>query len=412
MTSNNESELFDRCMAYAVERNAKEKKRLANRIRKWVNGNKHSKMCFQAAANYQGYHREKKYTPICFLLTRHGPLDLVELLIKHAPETLKTKTYDEDLLPIHLAIIWGAPLEIVQVLIKGFPESIRVTDPVGCLPLHEACYGESSIEVVRYLVEVFPRSLRIIDRSNGQLPLQWACCVRRVSPELLNFLIEAYPKSIRESDFHGFLPLHTACRASVISLESIRALIKAHPESVMEKDNDDALPLHCACGKDAIFEGAEVASLDLLTALVQAYPEGLQIADNNGFLPLHYACLRNASLGELNFLVEAFPSSIDARTKCFLIPSSYLRRGYGALNLHEACAGGYSAHLVNLLLRAQTFPSTENFMERDANGRIPLHHACTNPDIAYSVDITRALLDADPSDCSTMVTDNQGKTPL
>eukprot|EP00590_Aulacoseira_subarctica_P010140 CAMPEP_0172425074 /NCGR_PEP_ID=MMETSP1064-20121228/30016_1 /TAXON_ID=202472 /ORGANISM="Aulacoseira subarctica , Strain CCAP 1002/5" /LENGTH=247 /DNA_ID=CAMNT_0013167687 /DNA_START=142 /DNA_END=885 /DNA_ORIENTATION=- len=151
--------------------------------------------------------------------------------------------------------------------------------------------------------------------------------------------------------------------------------------------------------------------------MVEAYPDSVKALDYYGSLPLHSACsgrIRGTpSLEVLDILLNAYPEGLETKElDYFDKPSGILRRKSlqddqfdSKFLLHTVCANGFSVFLVNLLLAA--FPGSR--MIRDSNGRIPLHHACSN-NLANAVDIVKALLNANPE--SSIVLDNQGRSPM
>jgi len=75
--------------------------------------------------------------------------------------------------------------------------------------------------------------------------------------------------------------------------------------------------------------------------LFKAYPEAAEIQDNFGWLPLHYALQYQASNDVINMLFQAYPQSIEVKTK-----------NSGRLPLHIALEQSSSEDVINMLLQS------------------------------------------------------------
>jgi len=282
-------DLFDLCL---FEEEQKEK--AFRSIRRWLDDRKDDKKRFKDAVTYQRNYR----TPLHQILYQRPPLDIIMMMIKHAPEILKISD-ESGLLPIHYACQNHASLEVVMALVKGYPESLTVKNNRGRLPLYVACTNGATLEVVAFLVNAYPEGTRS-KSEDGRLPLHGSC-INQASLEIFQTLVRAYPDSIAVRDIYGNLPLHVACHNEV-SLEVLNFLIELFPEGV-EKENKDEetplvelkrhkyaekqnsytgmLPLHYACKNNHY-------SFYILRFLVNAYPESILIQDYHGKTPLHY----------------------------------------------------------------------------------------------------------------------------
>jgi len=95
------------------------------------------------------------------------------------------------LLPIHLAIIYGAPLDIVRQLVNMYPQSLRVPDNQGMLPLHLALYQNSSEGVIVHLLEGFPESAGIKGLHGQYSPIEIAFEGNEARAEILQHFLLA-----------------------------------------------------------------------------------------------------------------------------------------------------------------------------------------------------------------------------
>ena len=94
-------------------------------------------------------------------------------------------------LPIHLAIIYGAPLDIICQLVDMYPKSLRIPDNQGMLPLHLAFYHNSTNAVIAHLLESFPASARIKSLYRKQIPIEVALECNKARGEILQLFLAA-----------------------------------------------------------------------------------------------------------------------------------------------------------------------------------------------------------------------------
>lgn len=309
-------EIYDLCKYVRAGRDESWEK-----LRQWLNWQKNNKKRFKEAAAYKGYFN---VTPLHVIVMRHPPVDVVETLVKHAPETLRTKN-DFGFLPLHSACSGGASLEVLNLLIQAYPESVDVETiddrrkPSDCLKeaLSHLDYNEFDNDFDKFHLASNKVHMLLLHNASAA----------GYSVHLVKLLLEAFPESCAITDENGMLPLHHACTSSNVS-ESVNiamVLLDAYPESSNIKDNqgrtawqllkpmaanrDDygMLPLHhqAACPR-----GLTVNSLKFL---FKAYPESIALPDNWGMLPFHHACLNTASsIDVLMLFAKLYPESIEA----------------------------------------------------------------------------------------------------
>ena len=195
-----------------------------------LNTNKDDNNRLKAALTYQGGYGNN--TPLhAILFTSVGfkspPVDIIQMMIKYAPEVLEMKNIN-GWLPIHSACIDGASLEVVQCLLTASPSTIKVEDNDGRIPLHHACnrYGDVYLlDVLNFLIESYPEGIHCKDKY-GETPLDYF----------------ADHKLHERKDDKGMLALHHACKNGY-SDHLIRFLIQVYPESINIKDNRRRTPL-------------------------------------------------------------------------------------------------------------------------------------------------------------------------
>ena len=339
LQTNTTRELFDLC--YNADYRDNEK--AWSQLREWLSFYKNDKKRFKEAAAYPNTFN---WIPIHVLVSRSPPLDVVETLVKHAPETLRMKTSEGDL-PLHIACGQRASPEIIKILVAAYPESVRITNNAGGLPLHFACYNRNSLDVLNLLLQVYPESIRVecITRTgehlqpseilknknqldsedeNERIFLLHKAVAEGLSVHLMRLLIEAFPESCTIQDSDGMVPLHHACKKQMADWVNIATLILTEsPKSATIKDNNGVTPSQLLklaasrkddAGKLLLHHQAtrpEGFTEDSLMMLFRANPEAVALPDNKGMLPFFHACLNNASSHEtLMLFLKLYPESI------------------------------------------------------------------------------------------------------
>ena len=303
-------------------------------LRQWLNRNKNNDIFFKEAASYKGEHR---WTPLHWIVFKRLPIDLVEILIQLAPETLRIKN-DLGKLPFHLAC-HGGSLDLIRIMMNANPGSIQAKDQSGNLPLHLSCHSGASLEVLNLLIEAYPESVHEKNR-NMDLPSQylkrWAhrtggnrhlsflhdAVVGKFSIHLIQLLLVAFPESGMVQDKNGMTPLHHACTNN--SRDVVIALLNANPESSTVTDCHGRTPSQLlkdafptarddSCKHILHHQAARCGGLATtsLTFWLDFDPGCIEITDIHGMLPFHYACLnKDSSLEVLMMFVQFNPESI------------------------------------------------------------------------------------------------------
>ena len=114
------------------------------------------------------------------------------------------------------------------------------------LPIMLALRDQSCpLDVIEILIEAFPESLSLSDRSDGMLPLHWACWAKQ-SDVIVSSLCEHWREAAHVYDKFGRLPIHIACEYGVPSqcgAEVINVLLHANPMSIQSVNADQKTPL-------------------------------------------------------------------------------------------------------------------------------------------------------------------------
>ena len=123
--------------------------------------------------------------------------------------------------PLHIICESSPPIDIVEVLLQCAPESLQVMGYNDRVPLHYAC-AKASAGVIKLLVKEFPDATHIQD-ADGRTPLHFALGRTEypVSLEVASMLISS-PELPRVGDDAGYLVsydlwliVHARCFANI-----------------------------------------------------------------------------------------------------------------------------------------------------------------------------------------------------
>lgn len=360
-------ELYDLCFNEDLDHSEES----WNNIRRWVHDNKNNKDYVKNAATFRGMYNR---TPLHMILRENPPLDIVEILLKTAPETLRMKD-EHGWLPIHLACFKGASLEVVNLLIEAYPDSAKVRDDAGWLPIHDACCYASSLEVVNLLIQAFPESLNIQD-DYGWLPIHRACW-GKLSLEALNLLIQSNQESLEVSDIWHRTP------SDILKL-NIFSLYDNNYSGEDSSSYDETSLLH-----NVVAAGF---SVHLVNLLAQTFPESCTIQDRYGMTPLHYACELDTTpefVETVLALVNANPASCTVRDNLGRTPwqifhkAASMKDMNGMLLLHHQAAYSTTLSRNSLDFFFSAYP--ESISVPDNHGLLPFHYACLNFSLSMDV---------------------------
>lgn len=197
--------------------------------------------------------------------------DIDPLLLSELSDATKSERWDE---VVEFAKLYP---EYVRVRIEA---KIGIFKNVSLLPLHLACFLDSNRYVVKVLIDIFPDSVRIVDPYFRRLPLHFSC-MNKPNEEVVAMLLAAYPEGAKQ-----------------------------------KSRRDKRLPIHHAC--------AGRASPKIIKMILEHSPS-VDIADSYGMLPLHIACIRNAPMGVIDVLLNAFPQGVYSVTSNGNTPADCLR---------------------------------------------------------------------------------------
>jgi hypothetical protein len=196
------------------------------------------------------------------ILEKDPPLDIINLFISYAKDSLKLKNRQGEL-PIHVACQNEVKIDVIKALIDAYPDGLREQDINGCLPIHDFCHYGICVEGVKLLQEAFPEGIQIVNNL-GYLPIHYAS-LQNAPLEVLDFLLLSYPESMEKKSPYG--------NPSML-------MKKKHRNWLQTKDEHGKIPLHHA------FEGD--FSKYLRRLIRDAYPNGIHDKDIHGKTPLDY----------------------------------------------------------------------------------------------------------------------------
>ena len=240
--------------------------------------------------------------------------------------------------PLHIACIRSS-IETVKYLVfeKGCKPSEH-PDIYSDLPIHMACRDAGDIELLQVLA-----TERNVNHTlyNNETPLHIACLNNNlVAVQVLKNL----GCSMSCADRAGNFPLHHACTQS---LDCVKCLTPISDTHVTAGGRDGNTPLHLACKSN---------KPEIVSYLIANFKCDFNLENSQGDLPLHFACdkhslklVRMVSNCNVNHLNEAHNSA-----------------------LHIACKAGAVDIVRYLVVECQS-----NTREKDCDGLLPLHIACT-----------------------------------
>jgi len=162
------------------------------KLRQWIDEIRSDDKFLKKAA---GYNRDG-LTPLHLLcMNSNPPLDVVQTLIAHAPETLQLQESLHKCLPLHI-LCCGCDcddfFEIVKAMVEAYPDSVTKKINGGQLPIHQACNCSNDIsnlgrklQILDFLIEKYPESILVKDE------------IDTTPPELFMVSIEVFWKKIR-----------------------------------------------------------------------------------------------------------------------------------------------------------------------------------------------------------------------
>lgn len=131
------------------------------------------------------------WTPLFWVVYHDSPcLDMVQRILHLWPGATADRDDPGGGLALHWACAFhGHEYDLIQLLVEHAPETVRVAAVSdGLLPLHDACRCESvSLETVQLLVWHYPQATRTRD-NEGRLPIDHARQNNNISGDVIQWL--------------------------------------------------------------------------------------------------------------------------------------------------------------------------------------------------------------------------------
>jgi len=239
-------------------------------------------------------------------------------LVKNDEMWAKIPDENENL-PIHLAVKFGATNELVTLILNAYPDCIKIRDADGNLPVHlVAAHRRDRIwvniaAIAETIVEWHPEGLEEVD-ANQDTPIIIAI-KQRCPDEILSYLLQQDPRAAKSTDRYGNLPLHLCCQFNDVAHEFVEQLIDCHRESVAIPNKSGLLALHKACHFDA--------PIEMMKLIIKKYPDCIKAKDKHGNLPIHFLFLSLFSppdSGKLNLLLKCYPNALSVTNHKGFLP--------------------------------------------------------------------------------------------
>jgi len=337
----------------------------------------------------------------------YNTLNIVQILIDRAPDSVRIVTKDKGLMPIHALCNINkmkekTTIEILKLLIEKHHGAVRHANNDGNLPIHIASVRRSPA-FCRVLIEAYPGSERM-SNDRGMFPFHLACYYNTVAT--VEYLYKLFPDAINHAGKGGFYPIHGTIKKYCytkgythghhheMAAEMIEFLLDCDPSVKFQMTNRQSLLAWTA--EHNIFDSNIETGMQVIKVLYDAHPESIEsedfvskiqdyhqqlqtfineqlvyarqakdhrlmsTPDDNGHIPLHTALEKNVRLGSTKLLVKGNPVALQS-------PDNR-----GALPLHVACEHHDSPSVIQYLIRLDT--STLDAVDREGN--TAFHYAC------------------------------------
>ena len=136
--------------------------------------------------------------------------EAVFALLNMYPELAKTRDPENNnMLPLHTAMMIGAPTTTIMILVEAYPDAIKSFDASGNTPFH--------IGIIPALQQIIvPTSSQIEAGVRGKSPTADILSIL----SNLDYLLDAFPEIVQQKDATGNLPLNIFCSSFIPSLKT------------------------------------------------------------------------------------------------------------------------------------------------------------------------------------------------
>ena len=168
--------------------------------------------------------------------------------------------------------------------------------------------GKLTLDHFRILLHSLDHLMTRTQDDSGMLPIHIACQTK-APVEVLALILEHDPTTLHIADSNGNLPLHECCCGDVVD-SSVRFIVEQGGVGTLAARNshEGALPLHILCGSTN-------PSLRTVQYLIQSFPGSVEARTNEGLYPFMIAACESstASLSVVYELVRTHPNFVVLR---------------------------------------------------------------------------------------------------
>ena len=133
--------------------------------------------------------------------------EAVFALLNMYPELAKTRDSDNNnMLPLHTAMMVAAPTTTVMILLEAYPDAVKSFDASGNTPFHTG--------IVPALDQVIVPTSSQIEAGRGKSPMTDIISILNN----INYIVDAFPEIVQQKDSAGNLPLNIFCSSFIPSL--------------------------------------------------------------------------------------------------------------------------------------------------------------------------------------------------
>lgn len=289
--------------------------------------------------------------------------------------------------------------DAMRELVEAHPAACEIVDEQGDSPFMLTISSSSGKPTIT-------NNLVHNDNTREQSKAQTVCAKRfrteRLIRDTIEIMVQAHPNAAKVPCEWENMPLHHAlmCNREV---QTVRIIVAANPDACSHRNFRGELPLHIAVKYSA--------PLEVIVSLLETYPLAANTQDGQGFTPLHWAWVRHVSPNQekdgrivpMNFaelaatsldiieqakspkiLLDFLKSSQDKglfweTTKLLLRYATATEQTKNADKKWRVVHAASSVCCPRATLRVAIKLHPEQIMEKDENGRIPLHLAAACP---------------------------------
>lgn len=147
--------------------------------------------------------------------------EAVFALLDMYPELARTRDPENNnMLPLHTAMLVGAPTTTIMILLEAYPDAVKSFDASGNTPFH--------VGMVPALDQVIVPTSSQIEAGRGKSPVTDVMSIL----SNMDFILDSFPEIAQQKDSAGNLPLNIFCSSFIPSLTNKIYLNEAEQRQV------------------------------------------------------------------------------------------------------------------------------------------------------------------------------------